>query len=309
VSASIVSLKPSERERELGAMIAAYSEVTDRLKHSHDKLVGEVRRLREQLDEKNRELVRRERLAALGEMAAGVAHEIRNPLSGISLYASMLSRDLGDRPESQRLADRISGGVRALDGIVGDILAFAGQTIIESRPVPLDRVVEGALELAEAGRRDLGIEVQVAPGLGGKMVLADECHFERAVLNVLLNALDAAGEGGHVWICAVDRPGGMVGLEIADDGPGVDPACLDRLFNPFFTTKETGTGLGLAIVHRIVEGHGGRVEVGSRPGGGAVFRLVVRAAEISEPRGLSPRSNGCQGRPRIDSSWANEVGC
>jgi signal transduction histidine kinase len=140
------------------------------------------------------------------------------------------------------------------------------------------------------------------------MVMADECHFERAVLNVVLNAMDAAGEGGHVWIRAVDRPGGMVGLEIADDGPGVDAACMERIFNPFFTTKETGTGLGLAIVHRIVEGHGGRVEVGSRPMGGAVFRLVVRAAENSEPRGLSPRSNGCQGHQSIERTWANEVG-
>src|SRR5262245_45253453 len=121
---SMVAVKtgPSDRERELGAIIAAYNDVTERLKRSHERLVTEVCLLRDQLDEKNRELARRERLAALGEMAAGVAHEIRNPLSGISLYASMLSRDLGDRPDCRRLAERISGGVKALDGIVGDIL-------------------------------------------------------------------------------------------------------------------------------------------------------------------------------------------
>ena len=277
----MVALKtgPSDRERELGAIIAAYNDVTERLKRSHERLVTEVCLLRDQLDEKNRELARRERLAALGEMAAGVAHEIRNPLSGISLYASMLSRDLNDRPDCRRLAERISGGVKALDGIVGDILAFAGPSQAETRAVRVDRAVEGALELAEARRRDMDADVHVSPGLGGRTVMADENQLERALLNVLLNAIDAAGEGGRVWIALHDAGPGMRGIEIADDGPGVDPSCTERIFNPFFTTKETGTGLGLAIVHRIVEAHGGRVEIASRPGGGAVFRLVLRAAD------------------------------
>lgn len=269
----------SERERELGVIVAAYNDVTERLKNSHDRLVTEVRRLREQLDEKNRELARRERLAALGEMAAGVAHEIRNPLSGINLYASMLCRDLTDRPECRRLAERISGGVRTLDGIVGDILAFAGPGGAEPRPARVDLAVESAMEFAEARRRTAGVTIEVSADIGEHWVLAEPAQLERAILNVLLNALDAAESSGCVWVSVEDRGPELVAIRIADNGCGVDPALADRIFNPFFTTKETGTGLGLAIVHRIMEAQGGRVEVSARPGGGAVFDLILRAAE------------------------------
>ena len=118
----------TQRERELGAIIQAYNEVTERLKQSHDQLQRQVGALRSELADKNRELARRERLAALGEMAAGVAHEIRNPLASIELFASLLRRDLADRPVLAAHAGKISRGVQCLDRIVNDILAFAGET-------------------------------------------------------------------------------------------------------------------------------------------------------------------------------------
>ena len=125
----------SSRERELAAIISSYNEVTERLKNSHQELARQVHGLREELAEKNHELARKERLAALGEMAAGVAHEVRNPLGGIQLFASLLERDLQDRPKLRELASRISGGVRTLNGIVSDILVFAGKAEVRLEPV------------------------------------------------------------------------------------------------------------------------------------------------------------------------------
>jgi signal transduction histidine kinase len=269
----------AESEPALGTIIAAYNEVTERLKQSHDRLAGEVRRLRVQLDQKNRELARRERLAALGEMAAGVAHEIRNPLSGINLYASVLCQDLHDRPNCRNLAERIVSGVRALDGVVGDILAFAGQTPIHLRPVSVAEVVATVVELVEPERRATGVSLHVDESVAGALVEADLNQLQRALLNITLNAIDATGEAGNVWISvSLEDGGASTSIEIGDDGPGIDAAARDRMFNPFFTTKETGTGLGLAIVHRIAEAHGGRVRADNRPEGGARFQVVLRSA-------------------------------
>jgi len=276
---SVVSATRPERTTTLDAIVTAYNDVTERLKHSHDRLADEVRRLRDQLDEKNRELARRERLAALGEMAAGVAHEIRNPLSGINLYASVLCRDLVDRPKCCQLAERIVSGVRTLDSIVGDILAFASQGPADCCPVAVEQVVRAVLESAEARRQASNVTVHVAPNVAGAEVVGDFNQLQRAVLNITLNAIDAAGRDGNVWISAAEvDAAAQTSIDIADDGLGIDPSMRERVFNPFFTTKDSGTGLGLAIVHGIAEAHGGRVCVEARPGGGAWFRLVLPSA-------------------------------
>jgi signal transduction histidine kinase len=266
----------THRERELGAIINAYNEVTDRLKHSHDSLVGEVRRLREQLEEKNRELARRERLAALGEMAAGVAHEIRNPLAGIQLYASLLYKDLGDRAEARELARKISGGVQTLDGIVGDVLAFAGHAHPQVHRVNLGAVVRDCLAYAAPVQSSRATAIHADNSIDGFDLLADYGQVQRALLNLIFNAIDAAGEEGDVWISADrDVVESFCRVTVADNGPGIADDLVDKIFNPFFTTKDSGTGLGLAIVHRIAEAHGGRIQAARRAEGGTRMTLAL----------------------------------
>lgn len=271
------------RERELGAIIAAYNDVTERLKESHDRLQAEVRRLRMDLEQKNRELARRERLAALGEMAAGLAHEIRNPLGGIQLFAGLLARDLADRPEQKALVEKIAGGVRALDRLVGDILAFAGQRQPRPAPVRVNAVIAASLELAQAAFQREGASVHWArdESLEGFSISADAEQLQQAVLNLLVNAAEAAGAGGQVLVTASRTTEGGVRIEIADTGPGIPPDLLEKVFNPFFTTKDRGTGLGLAIVHRIVEAHGGAVRASNGPAGGALFTVLLPPAAPS----------------------------
>jgi signal transduction histidine kinase len=207
-------------------------------------------------------------------MAAGMAHEIRNPLGGIGLYAGLLAKQLADRPKSKTLAEKIAVGVSRLDTIVNDILAFAGEIKPQFRAASLAGVLNEARDLAagrieRAGARlELRFEadatIEMDPGL-----------MVRALGNLLFNACDAAGEGEV-------RLAGWTGedqawIEVSDSGPGVSSETMERMFNPFYTTKEHGTGLGLAIVHRIIDSHGGAIAVDNATGvgelGGARFVL------------------------------------
>jgi signal transduction histidine kinase len=265
----------SDRERELAAIISKYHDVTEDLKRSHELLNHEVTRMRQELENKNLELARRERLAALGEMATGVAHEIRNPLGGIQLFTSLLERDLEVLPESQKLVRKIAGGVDTLDKIVGDILDFAGQHDPDGRQAALLHIVGNVIDAAQGRAQLQDVEVIFDEHALRHDVWADQTRIERALLNLVLNGIDATPAGGRVVISAALGDHGFINVTVSDDGTGVDEALQQRIFNPFFTTKHSGTGLGLAIVHRIVEAHGGRVAVHNHDGGGARFTLSL----------------------------------
>jgi signal transduction histidine kinase len=263
--------------QDLGRIIRSYHEVTERLKSSHELLSREVCRLRDQLDEKNRELARRERLAALGEMAAGVAHEIRNPLAGIELYVSLLEGDLSDQPEQLELVRRIGAGVRNLEGIVNDTLSFAHGAEPTSRAVPCSEIVDRVLAQAQPRADAVSAKIEVDDHLRERALFCDASQIERALLNLVLNALEAGERGGCVRVAdggqTVDDR--CVRIVVEDDGPGIAADQLEKVFNPFFTTKDTGTGLGLAIVHSILEAHGGWIRAGNRKDGGAAFTMAV----------------------------------
>ena len=272
------AVNPAQRMEELGRIILAYSEVTDRLQKSHHQLTQTVDSLRRELGEKNRLLERKNRLAALGEMAAGLAHEIRNPLGGIQLYASMLAHDLNDRPEALQTVRKISKGVKRLEELVGQVLHFTRE--IEAHPIPMDlaatvvQAVEYATPAMDA--RAVRCAIEGPPALE---ILGDPLLLGQAVLNLLLNAAEAIDGAGEVRIEFGPPPAGSEArqfhLAIHDTGPGIPAEVLDKIFNPFFTTKESGTGLGLAIVHRIVEAHDGVIQATNDPRQGAKFEMRV----------------------------------
>lgn len=263
------------RERELGAIILQYNEVTERLKASHETLLGEVGRLRQELEHKNRELERRERLAALGQMAAGLAHEIRNPLGGIQLYAALLAKELSDSPKRLETVEKIQRGVRMLDGLVGDVLSFANPSEPQRSRVGLGTVLNEVVELIGPRLRQADTRLRIADTCHSIDVWADPRQLQQMLMNVLLNGLEAAGKGGWVNVSAraSHEADAWAEIRVADSGPGISPELRERIFNPFFTTKDTGTGLGLAIVHQLVEAHGGSITVGRHPEGGAVFTI------------------------------------
>jgi signal transduction histidine kinase len=268
----------AQRVEELGRIIMAYSEVTDRLQQSHEKLQETVRALREELGEKNRLLERKNRLAALGEMAAGLAHEIRNPLGGIHLYASLLAKDVREMPASAELVKKISGGVSRLDALVSQVLAFSREITVNPVRADLAVIVNKAIEMASAkfDAMDIAWEVE---GPAEMIVTVDPLLMEQTLLNLMLNAAEAMdGRGGRLRVFysrGEEVEARQLRIVVRDTGPGIGADVLDKIFNPFFTTKDKGTGLGLAIVHRIVEAHEGTIMAGNAAGGGAQFEIRI----------------------------------
>lgn len=261
------------RIEELGRIILAYSEITERLQKSHEQLTHQVRRLQAELGEKNRQLERRNRLAALGEMAAGMAHEIRNPLGAIQLYVSTLAADFAEGTSGARTVEKIRGGVLRLESIVSKVLQFAREIRLSPAEGELGELVSECAELVAGKAMSRGVRVLVA-GPGRSRARYDRLMMSQALLNVVQNAVEASPEGGEVRVTwGEEGSGGEVWVRVADSGPGVAAEVMDRIFNPFFTTKDEGTGLGLSIVHRIVEAHEGAVTVRNGEAGGAVFEM------------------------------------
>lgn len=249
---------------ELTRLMDTFNQATERLGQSYRK-IGELQR---EIAEKDRQLARKTRLETLGRMAASLAHEIRNPLGGIQLYASMLRRDLESDAPKVRSLDRILGAIAGLEGLVENMLAFGRELEPHRRHQPLGPLVEQALDLARAALEEKHVAVHVNVGEAAAEV--DGEMLQRVFLNIISNAAQAVPEGGRLSIRGSERS-----VEFRDDGPGIAPEILDKMFTPFLTNKTKGTGLGLAIAQKIVEAHGGVIEAKNHPEGGASFTIKL----------------------------------
>jgi signal transduction histidine kinase len=302
---------------DLAELMTSFNEVTQRLEATHAVLRGEVSRLTQELTEANARLRRSERLAELGQMAAGIAHEIRNPLGSISLYSEMLEDDLQglDAAESAETARKIGTSVRRLDAIVRDVLDFARDLVVRPEAIETSDLIEAAVESPRFddqftepadGANDGSPRVTVRVEAGAESVYCDRSLGLQALLNVVENARQAnagCASGSDSGIEVFARPCRVrtgpddsvegVAIGVRDHGPGIDPGVLERMFNPFFTTRETGTGLGLAIVHRIVDAHGGGVVVRNNSelggGSGATVELQFPSTPVAMGAGDASR--------------------
>lgn len=264
---------PAISPQDLRAVMEKFNETSVVLREWNNRLQDEVRRLNGELHQKNIELERKNRLSALGEMAAGVAHEIRNPLGGISLYASLLERALADEPEKLRLIAKISDGIRNLNTIVEDMLSFTSNRPLEKKPVAIDDVIDAALKWAPADAENFNVEIRRENRAPGVVVDADAERLARSFLNIVLNAFQAMENDGTLTIGVEKIVAGdaeFVRTVFSDTGPGIPNDVADKIFNPFFTTRDKGVGLGLAIVHRTVEEHGGFIGIESSAAGAKI---------------------------------------
>ncbi len=267
------------KDVDLETILSAWQTATDRLQQTHQLLRGEVKRLTDELEVKNRELARKNRLADLGQMASHVAHEVRNSLVPMTLYLGLLRRRVQGDSQTLDVMEKIDSGFVALESTVNDLLQFTSdrQPSLSSFPlsVLLSEVVETLAPQLHAQSIEVDLDVDPAIAMD-----ADRNMIRRLVLNLLLNAIDAMPQGGDLSILAVASAAG-VELEFADDGPGIPEESLEHLFEPFFTTKSEGTGLGLAIVERIADAHSGYLNACNCPQGGAAFTLFVPARSRS----------------------------
>ena len=262
----------------------------------------EVGRLARAMERMREAILQRD--AQLRLMLAQVAHELRNPLGGLELFASAAA-SAEDPRERRRLIERVHAEVATLTAIIDDFLTFARPLDPEYHPVDVRRAVEDAAELSRGEVEQHGGSLEVALPPDPLVAHADREQVKRAVLNLLRNA-SHAGRRVRVW---AEEEQGEIMIAVMDDGPGVTPSLRDRIFDPFVTDKEKGAGLGLSIVKKVADAHGGRVEVrrASDPGfgEGAEFRLYLEgsaeASLVAEP--TSVRSHSGAERATAGNPW------
>lgn len=280
---------PEDRKDELGELSRSFNEMTARLKRARDELRSFSESLEEKVEEKTAELaaaqkqmVRAEKLAAVGHMAAGVAHEINNPLTGVITVAYLLKKKFPpDTREGQDL-DMIIEEARRCSGIVRGLLDFAREGEISRRPAEPNRLLDRALSLVENQALFHNIKVVRDYQSDLPRFQVDPDRIEQVLLNLVLNAAEVMEGGGTLSLSTREVKGEQgfdraVRITVADTGPGIPDEILGRIFDPFFTTKEPGkgTGLGLAVSYGIVDEHGGKIVVRSEPGEGATFTVYL----------------------------------
>lgn len=221
------------------------------------------------------EMARRERLAALGDVAAAFAHEVRNPLNAVSMGLQRLRAEFVPAPgeEYARFVDLMQGEVRRLNAIVEQFLALARPLPLTPAPVSVEELLRELAALVEPEARRARVGVRLAAE-ALPLVQADRDHVKQVLLNLMLNAVQAMTSGGTLTLEA-DAARDAVRITVADTGPGIAPDVLPRVFDPYFTTKPGGLGLGLTIARRIVEAHGGALTVESAPGRGSRFHVTL----------------------------------
>jgi two-component system sensor histidine kinase HydH len=230
--------------------------------------LGEVRRLQE-------EVRRKEKLAALGNLAAGVAHEIRNPLSSIKGFATYFGTKFPEGSEDRESAGVMIREVDRLNRVISELLEFARPSELRLRPTEVNELLRHSLRLIEPDAKAKKIEVRFSPTEGLPSVAIDPDRFTQALLNLYLNAIQAMDGGGVLSVSSSAGQDGEIRTQVADTGAGIQAEDLDKIFDPYFTTKPRGTGLGLPIVHKIVEAHGGEIRVKSVVGRGTVFTILI----------------------------------
>ncbi len=246
----------------------------------------------EQMEERER---LRDRLASLGEMAAGIAHELKNPIAGIEVMAGLLRRQVPDSPDAQLLLADIMSEAKLANAIVVEMLEFVRPIRLQVDPTDIVEVLRQAVVLAEGKipRRDVVVALDVSPTL--PPINGDHYQLCQVFANLLINAFEALNGRGRVSIVATsgnivqdpalgsDIPATpAIIVDVVDDGPGVPPELSDRIFTPFFSTKPKGSGLGLPIVRKIVDAHDGQIDLSSAPWAGTRFRVTLPVSTATE---------------------------
>jgi signal transduction histidine kinase len=240
----------------------------------------------EQLEERER---LRDRLAALGEMAAAMAHELKNPLAGIEVMAGLLRRKVGDSPDAQSIIADIIREAKMANSTVVEMLDYVRPVRLERGRTAIAQVLHTAVSMAESKARRGDVEVELAVPEDLPAIQGDEYQLCQVFTNLVINAFEAMNGQGRIRISAwagtveqehTQRGDGLASVpmlivEIADDGPGIPDELKDRVFNAFFTTKAQGSGLGLAIVRKIIDAHDGRIDVTSSSGQGTRFTVTL----------------------------------
>ncbi|MDY0187947.1 MAG: ATP-binding protein, partial [Syntrophus sp. (in: bacteria)] len=269
---------PVSRERTIPLSIIA-----TRLQDDEGNFFGYVILFRDltEVQHLKRELERNRRLAAIGSLASGVAHEIRNPLSSIKGFATYLRERYRDNPEDLQVTDIMIQEVERLNRVIGQLLEFSRPLILNRKEAAIEPILRHAMKMIEIQALEKGVSLEVDFGRMVPDLLLDSDRMTQVFLNLTLNALNAMEKGGTLSLRVTQSGDRTVRVDISDTGTGIGKEELGRIFDPYFTTRPSGTGLGLPIAQRIVEAHGGEILVSSEPGRGTVFSVLLPRREAS----------------------------
>jgi hypothetical protein len=252
----------AKRDDDIGRLGRQFNEMIEQLNESRRKL--------EEFHQ--REMARAQHLATLGELAAGLAHEIRNPLAGIAGVVEVMSKDLPANSPSRAVMGDVQKEIRHIQDILNDLLFYARPRPPAFHPSDLNATIEQAVMLARQQVRNKPVQILFTANSSLPLVDHDPALIQQVVLNLLLNGIQAIFGAGKVEVTATREQDQAI-VEVADTGRGIPADALTKIFKPFFTTRSEGTGLGLSLANGIVQSHGGRIEVSSAPGKGSQFQI------------------------------------
>ncbi|UCG66257.1 MAG: PAS domain S-box protein [Deltaproteobacteria bacterium] len=251
------------------------------LEGDEGNFLGYIILFRDMTEVKNlkKEIERNQRLASLGRLAAGIAHEIRNPLSSIKGFATYFGERYKDTPEDQKTAEIMVQEVERLNRVIGQLLELARPMTILKKPTSLHTLIQHSLKMIEGQAREKNIKISTSLSPEIKDISIDPDRINQVLLNLYLNALEAMEQGGTLLVeLSWDESSQRTKIVVSDTGGGITKEDLARIFDPYFTTKQSGTGLGLAIVHNIIESHGGEISVDSERGKGTTVTIFLPVA-------------------------------
>jgi two-component system NtrC family sensor kinase len=257
----------AKREDDIGALGRQFNEMIETLDRNHIE-IEELHR---------REMLRAEHLASLGELAAGLAHEIRNPLAGIAGVVDVMSKELPNESPSRAVMGDVQNEVLHIQNILNDLLSYSRPRPPNFHPADINTTVEQAVQLARQQVLTKSIQVLYEPVPSLPKVLHDPALIQQVILNLLLNGIQAITGEGKVEVQSLLEPDYVV-LQVTDTGRGISADALTKIFKPFFTTRSEGTGLGLSLANGIVQSHGGRIEVSSSAQKDTRFRVWLPIA-------------------------------
>jgi two-component system NtrC family sensor kinase len=300
---------------ELWSLSGSFNQMRDRLREAlaeitraAQELEAKVAERTAQLEQAQRRLLKADRLASLGQLAASVAHEINNPLSGVLNYSALMGRILKEDgvprervPEFRGYLERVSEQTARAGRIVSDLLAFSRRSKPQRAPSDLGTIVRTTVGLVSHKLKLLNVEAELRLDDSLPPLPCDVSQMQQVVLNLVMNGAEATRPHGSGRVSVTTRrsdDGESAVLEVADDGEGIPKDVVDRIFDPFFTTKEDGkgVGLGLAVVYGIVESHGGRIELRTREGRGTAFEVTLPLVSEGSPATAGDSADAAPGR-------------
>jgi two-component system, NtrC family, sensor kinase len=269
----------AKREDDIGQLGRQFNEMIERLDQS-----------RKEIEEfHKREMARAEHLATLGELAAGLAHEIRNPLAGIAGVVDIMGKELPADSPSRDVIGEVHKEILQIQAILNDLLSYARPRPPDFHAADLNTTIEQAVLLSRQQVLTKPVQVLFEPNPALPRVEHDPALIQQVVLNLVLNGIQAISGAGQVRV-GLSAEQEFVVVQVSDTGRGIPAEALPKIFKPFFTTRREGTGLGLSLANSIVQSHGGRIEVSSTPGKGTQFKIWLAIQRLRVSRSKSPVS-------------------